>query len=137
MRGIAGQHTVKLHLARYQFSPRSFIGKLEIDGIYECATLENAKLAIPDGTYPVIKRWSMKHNMEVFGICNVPGRSDIEIHIANWPEELLGCVAVGKIAAADSVSHSRDAFGALMAAFREPATIQIESIHLDTERADA
>ncbi len=117
---------MKLNLVRYQTSRRSKIGKLSIEGVYQCATLENAALSIPIGTYPVIVRWSEKHQRQVLGICDVPGRSDIEIHIANWPEELLGCVAVGKIACADSVSHSKEAFDELMDRFREPATIEIE-----------
>ncbi len=124
---------MKLHLVRYQKSDRSLIGRLSIDGVYQCATLENVKLAIPEGTYPVIERWSEHNKANVLGLCDVPGRSDIEIHVANWPEQLLGCIAVGKIAGADSVSKSREAFDELMLKVNEPAMIQIESIDLDRE----
>lgn len=127
---------MKLHLIRYQFSPHSFIGKLDIDGVYECKTLENAALAIPDGSYDLVKRWSHRHGSDVIGICDVPGRTDIEIHIANWPQELLGCVAVGQTSGVDQILGSASAFNALMAKFEEPATIQIESIHLDSEKPE-
>lgn len=32
---------------------------------------------------------------QVWIATNVPGRSEIEIHAANWARELLGCLGVG------------------------------------------
>lgn len=74
----------------------------QIKPIYDCATLElevdkNAKRddAIPAGTYTVKKRWSTKYKNH-FHILDVPNRSYILIHNANYSRQLLGCVAVGQ-----------------------------------------
>lgn len=45
---------------------------------------------------------------------NVPGRSEIRVHKANRPDELLGCTAVGEDCAPDSVGMSGVAFKKLM-----------------------
>ena len=73
-----------------------------IKPIYDCKTIElevdcNAKRddAIPNGYYRVIKRWSKKYGNH-FHILNVPNRSYILIHNANYSRQLLGCVAVGR-----------------------------------------
>ncbi len=69
--------------------------------IFSCKTLElevdkNAVRddAIPFGTYKVVKRWSDKYKWH-FHILDVPNRSYILIHNANYSRQLLGCVAVG------------------------------------------
>lgn len=73
---------------------------------------------IPAGTYHVKRRWSPKHQRNVYGLLNVPGRSDIEIHSANDARELEGCIALGtefgevetkKFGAGYGVRHSKDA----------------------------
>ena len=83
------------------------LGKLtvyidRVKPIYDCKTLElevdcNATRddAIPNGTYRVIKRHSKKYGNH-FHILNVPNRSYILIHNANYSRQLLGCIAVGK-----------------------------------------
>jgi len=45
---------------------------------------------------------------------DVPGRSDIELHIANHPEEIRGCFAVGTYRGVDYVADSEKAFHSLM-----------------------
>lgn len=82
------------------------LGELDIwDGnklLFHCKTIElevdkNQKRddAIPFGDYKVIKRNSPKYG-DHFHILNVPNRSYILIHAANYSRQLLGCVAVGK-----------------------------------------
>jgi len=72
-----------------------------IKPIYDCKTVElevdvNAQRddAIPNGIYKVVKRVSMKYGNH-FHILDVPNRSYILIHNANYSRQLLGCVAVG------------------------------------------
>lgn len=76
---------------------------------------------IPAGTYRVKRRWSPKHQRNVYGLLDVPGRSDIEIHSANDARELEGCIALGtefgevetkKFGAGYGVRHSKDAVAA-------------------------
>lgn len=79
-------------------------GKLQVqESNYSCATLEKRDLnnqpdisSIPKGVYNANKRRSEKHNCDLFHIDGVNNRSNIEIHAANWEDQLLGCVAVGK-----------------------------------------
>lgn len=70
--------------------------------VFQCFTLElpwkNNKSnvsCIPDGEYNVKKRHSEKYGWH-FHILDVPGRSYILIHEANYVSELEGCIAVGK-----------------------------------------
>lgn len=91
-----------------------------------CYTLElpwllNAvgKSCIPAGTYPLRRRYSNKHGCEVFEIANVPDRTDIELHAANFATQLLGCVALGEevehfAQVGGDVADSRAAFEAFM-----------------------
>ena len=69
--------------------------------IFDCKTLElpwlnnNRRIScIPAGKYKAIKHVSPK-----FGNClwikNVPNRSEILIHPANYVHHLLGCIALG------------------------------------------
>lgn len=70
------------------------------------------------GRFLCRRRWSAKHGCEVFEITGVPGRTDIEIHPANWPFQLLGCVAPGEsievINGKRGVTNSRATFDAFM-----------------------
>ena len=68
---------------------------------WECRTLELPDLGnksriscIPIGEYEVIKRNSAKYG-DHFHILDVPNRSYILIHNANYVRQLLGCLAVG------------------------------------------
>lgn len=72
------------------------------NAIYHCKTMEleediNAVRddCIPPGTYNVVKRYSAKYK-EHFHVLDVPNRSYILIHSANYSRQLLGCIAVGK-----------------------------------------
>jgi hypothetical protein len=69
--------------------------------LFECFTLElpwkdNQRRisCIPEGTYKAIKHRSPKFGESVW-IQNVPNRSEILIHPANYVRQLLGCIAVG------------------------------------------
>lgn len=74
-----------------------------IDKIFECKTLELAwkdnkqKIScIPCGTYMVKKTFSPSFKKDLYEILNVPGRSGIRIHPANYAAQLKGCIAVGQ-----------------------------------------
>jgi hypothetical protein len=134
------------HLVRYQFSDQSTIGKLDLDGVFVCNTLERVadgknapnQSAINEGTYPVEERYSPHFGRNVLGLCNVPGRTDIEIHVANKPSQLQGCIGVGMSVGPepDFIGNSVMALGKVMSMFRAPASLQIESIHLDSEKPE-
>ena len=116
---------MNISVTRDVLSDTSTMGLLDIMGLFQCYTLELPmlfegqpnvpdKTCIPNGTYNVEIRWSPRHGFEVPWILGVPDREDIEIHPANLPDQLLGCIAVGQTRAKDEVGGSRLAFGALM-----------------------
>lgn len=82
---------------------------------------------IPEGTYILRKRRSgvversSKGKYKIgWEVTNVPGRTYIMFHIANWPHELLGCISVGltygTVIDKLGVGHSADAFDEFMGA---------------------
>jgi len=96
---------MNLLIERYPSSEHETIGNgfvLDNDFInFEFKTLElawknNQKQisCIPIGDYKVKKRWSKKFGNH-FHILDVPNRSYILIHCANFYTQLRGCVAVG------------------------------------------
>ena len=93
-----------LQLSRTIASLISTIGDLRVNGKAFCATLEppmklesapNPK-AIPAGTYEVIWRWSNRHKRWLPGLVDVPGHTDIEMHVGNTAADTDGCILVGK-----------------------------------------
>lgn len=117
----------KVTVERTETGDEGTFGTLHTDSGFECYTLElpdkdNApgKSCIPSGQYRCEKRVSPKHG-PCYYVLNVPGRSDIEIHSANWAGDeekgfkcqLLGCLApgraIGELAGQKAVLSSRDA----------------------------
>lgn len=94
---------MNLEVHRHWFSPTSTCGKLSIDGVFYCFTLERQKYqdgmvkpyAIPLGTYEVLLQWSEHFRMTVPHLQNVLDFTEIEVHPANWPSDLRGCTGVG------------------------------------------
>ena len=120
----------RLRLERYYFGEKSTIGNIivpELDNKLICKTLELSRYGhpkcIPAGLYPVRSGESPrllrlgKQGLAaiVWWVDNVPGRSAIQIHVANEPKELLGCIAPGLTVNGkmDYISDSRIAFDRL------------------------
>jgi len=98
---------MELRVNRFLIGQEGIISRLLINGIPECYILENRELAIPAGEYPVTWYDSPTH-----GPCPqivVPGRTYIEMHVANHPSELKGCQAPGMTFGNDYVTASGDA----------------------------
>lgn len=97
-------------------------GELWVDGQFECFTLEPARTTpvhpghpcIPAGRYKAILTLSPHMGYTTPELLGVPGRDKIRIHVANFPQELLGCTAVGGAWKKDAVLGSKDAFQKLM-----------------------
>ena len=58
---------------------------------------DNAKgiSCIPVGEYDIKFTLSNRFKKHLYEVLNVPGRSGIRIHVANWAKELEGCIALG------------------------------------------
>ena len=113
-----------LQLYRMVPRPACTVGKLSIDGVFFCYTMEPPikpadapkPKAIPAGTYQVVVRWSPKHQMNVPGLEDVIGFKDIEMHIGNKPEDTEGCILVGDqlLSGQDFLANSGATFKRLM-----------------------
>lgn len=115
---------MKLRLERLEMNPAYTIGKLYVDGAYQCWVLEDTvrppgekvhgATAIPFGTYKVILNRSQRFGKTLPLVCNVPDFEGIRIHPGNTPADTDGCLLVGTERAGGTVLNSRGAFNALM-----------------------
>jgi len=76
-------------------------GTLTFNGHFVCFTIElpwkenkQNSSCIPEGIYELRSRTSTKFHNHL-EILDVPNRSYILIHPANWPKELHGCIGLG------------------------------------------
>lgn len=108
------------------------IGRLEIDGVFQCHTLEDVqrvakvdgRTAIPAGTYTVTLEPSprLSAGYQAKGLSpllprlhHVPGFDGVLIHIGNFASDSEGCILVGSWKEGDGnmVTGSRTAYEAL------------------------
>nr|DAY07085.1 MAG TPA: Protein of unknown function (DUF2778) [Crassvirales sp.] len=97
---------IKLLVKREFFAETYTIGKLYVDGVYFCDTLENPvrpegvkipnETAIPYGTYEVIVNFSPKFKRILPRLLNVPMFDGILIHRGNSVKDTSGCILVGE-----------------------------------------
>lgn len=114
-----------------------------IENIYGqlvCYTIEKRWLnnqnhlsCIPIGKYKVTKFLSpSKHTAltghNVFLLNDVPGRTMIEIHVANFASELLGCIAVGLDANEKGVGRSALALKKLLDTLPDVFELEIKTM---------
>lgn len=125
---------MKLELKRFIRTDESTIGKLYIDGVFECYILElpwkdnqNSISCIPTGFYHWKKRNEpySKYPYEHIHITNVVNRSFILVHIGNYPKDTLGCLLPGELYGQDAVWNSEKAFNKLMSKVSNDGTIII------------
>lgn len=112
-----------LNLVRSPSSASCTFGKLSIDGLPECLTLERPEVQIPAGTYSIemtdsldltcdCPDGSLSHLLPLLD--GVPGRSAIRIHSGNWPRDSEGCILVGHQIGQDMILQSRAALDPLV-----------------------
>ncbi len=100
-------NNMKLLLQRIYTCESYTIGRLSVDGMRFCDTLELPltyngkanvpnKTAVPAGTYDIVVNVSPKFKRLLPRLLRVPGRDGILIHRANRPSDITGCIAVGE-----------------------------------------
>lgn len=108
---------MNLLVTRTTFTPLSTISEVTLgDHLYyglEPPKRDDKPYCIPLGTYDVTIRWSEKHKRLVPHVENVPGFSEIEIHIGNFPRDTEGCLLVGLSSTPDAIFKSKMAFDEL------------------------
>ena len=113
---------MKLKLQRIFKAETYTIGKLFIDGVYFCDTLEDkvrdVKIkgitAIPAGKYKVKITMSNRFKKLMPLLIDVPNFEGIRIHSGNTSEDTEGCILVGKNSETGKVTNSRNTFEKLM-----------------------
>jgi hypothetical protein len=115
---------VNLLLIRDDFSDKSTLGKLFLNGEMFCQTLELPYLdnqrsisCIPEGQYKVRLRTAKESSSRDYLhllVQDVEGRSYILVHIGNFPKDTKGCILVGQSRQQDRVNNSRFAMELLM-----------------------
>lgn len=84
-----------IEVRRIKRSGKGLFGKMYKDGEYlKIVTLENAAKSIKRGEYDCVLDRYNAGGYVAYEIL-VPGRKDVKIHKANWPEQLEGCIAPG------------------------------------------
>ena len=115
---------VNLLLIRDEFTDKSTLGKLFLNGEMFCQTLELPYLdnqrsisCIPEGEYKVRLRTAKESSSRDYLhllVQDVKGRSYILVHIGNFPRDTKGCILVGQSRQQDRVNNSRIAMELLL-----------------------
>ena len=122
---------ITIQIKRFAFKETYTIGKLYVDGVYVCDTIEdkvrvlnNAKdkvygfTAIPRGEYKADVAFSNKFRYNVVRLFGVPYFSGIYIHKGNTEKDSLGCIIVGYNDKKGWVSRPTVAMNKLMEAIK-------------------
>jgi hypothetical protein len=144
---------MKLQLKRIYKGDRYTIGKLYIDGVYECDTIEDvvrelpatcpntwrniactcteklyAETAIPAGTYRVTMEYSPRFKRRLPYLHNVPHFVGILIHAGTDQGSSAGCLIVGKNKVKGKVLESKATLDALLKKIGGQKNLTIEIV---------
>jgi Family of unknown function (DUF5675) len=99
---------MKIEVKRDYFTQTTTLGKMYIDGVYFCETLEDTDrniedkgtkiaglTAIPRGTYSLIMNMSKRFGVVMPQILDVPQFEGVRIHSGNTAKDTEGCIIVG------------------------------------------
>jgi hypothetical protein len=110
---------MKLHLKRTFLGDKYTIGRLTIDDVYFCDTLEDVErdikipkeTCIPRGPYKVVMDFSTRFQEVMPHILDVPNFEGIRIHAGNTAADTEGCILLGTNSMPGMVTNSRVIFG--------------------------
>lgn len=137
---------MKLELVRIANRPTYCIGKLYIDGVWFCDTIEDTdrglddsmsvdeilkkkikgETAIPTGVYKVEITYSPKYKRMMPLLIGVKGYSGVRIHSGNTAKYTEGCLLVGRNTVVGMVTESRNTYQRLFARLQNAKDISIE-----------
>ena len=127
---------MKIKVKRYEFRDTYTVGRMYIDDVYFCYTLEdkvregekvNGQTAIPTGTYNVIIDVSTRFGKQLPHILNVPNFTGVRIHSGNTSKDTEGCILVGTTwSGKDFIGNSRVAFNKLFEKLKKAKKVTIK-----------
>ena len=125
-----------IEVKRFEFKDTYTIGKMYINGLYECYTLEDVvrngtkvigKTAIPTGEYKVIIDASVRFKQDMPHILNVPNFTGVRIHSGNTSAHTEGCILVGTTwAGKDFIGNSKAAYKKFFEKLKKAKTTTIK-----------
>lgn len=118
---------MELKVIRETFTEDSTIGKMYINDVYHCYTLEDKVrevkvqnvTAIPKGRYEVIINFSNRFQQQMPLLLNVPNFEGVRIHWGNYSKDTEGCILVGSTKAVNMVGNSRAQYAKLMTSLKK------------------
>lgn len=137
---------MKLELVRIANRPTYCIGKLYIDGVWFCDTIEDTdrglddsmsvdeilkkkikgETAIPTGVYKIEITYSPKYKRMMPLLIGVKGYSGVRIHSGNTSKDTEGCLLVGRNTKVGMVTDSRNTYQRLFTRLQKAKDISIE-----------
>ncbi len=127
--------TMLIEVKRFEFKDTHTVGKMYVDGVYECYTLEDAvrngtkvigKTAIPIGTYKLIIDASTRFKQDMPHILDVPDFTGVRIHAGNISADTDGCILLGSTwAGKDFISNSKIAYKKFFDKLKQNKTVSI------------
>jgi len=130
---------MKLHLKRIALKETYTIGKLYVDDVFLCNSLEDkvrpqgekvfGETAIPAGTYSVIYNYSPRFKRKLPRLLNVPMFDGILIHNGSNASHSHGCILVGKNTFKGGLTDSTNMMNVLcdkISKSKTPVSITIE-----------
>ena len=120
---------MELKLIRETKTDDSTIGKMYINEIYHCYTLEDKEravkvqnvTAIPKGKYEVIVNFSNRFQQQMPLLLNVPNFEGVRIHWGNYSKDTEGCILLGTSKAVNMIGNSRVAYAKFMSIINKVA----------------
>lgn len=136
---------MELRLVRIFKNPSYTIGRLYINGVFECDTLEDTvrdlnkdgdlddpgetkvwgETAIPYGKYKVIINYSNRFKRELPRLLNVKGFDGILMHPGNTAVDTHGCILLGINNIKGKVTNSKITFDKFFAKIKNEKDITI------------
>ena len=135
-----------LKVDRIQRDADVTIGRMLVNGVFECWTLEDAvrekpgrpvsewkiarETAIPIGRYQVIVNQSARFKRMLPLLVNVPGYTGVRIHPGNTAANTDGCILLGDVRLQKSIGQSRLAFDRVFSLINT-ALVSGEFVHVE------
>lgn len=128
---------MELTLIRETFTEESTIGKLFINGVFHCFTLEDKVrdikiknvTAIPKGRYEIVINFSNRFKQLMPLLLSVPNYEGVRIHWGNYSKDTEGCILVGSTQSVNMIGNSRLQYSKLLKLLQE--AIKKEKIFIE------
>lgn len=115
---------VNLIIDRTTKTADAIFGTVKIGNELICLSMERSGVEIAHDSYEANVEESPHFGFPTPHL-TVPGRTYIELHPANYPQQLEGCVAVGQSIDGDALDNSDAAFAHLMTLLPQTFTVTI------------